>query len=97
MGFFSEHGPLITPPVFGSRPPAYQLSVNANAWALQGKSRVLYVDSPVGVGYSWSEDTSDYNTDDNTTAIRSAAVLDELVLAFSFPNSFDWITLIPNM
>lgn len=38
-------------------------------------ANVIYLDSPSGVGYSYSETPSDYNTDDNKTAVDTTTFL----------------------
>jgi len=60
-GFLYEHGP-------------FQFKENKNAsfilnpYAWNKLANVLYVEAPAGVGMSYSTSTSDYHTDDKTTA-----------------------------
>lgn len=41
-------------------------------------SNIIYLDSPVGVGYSYSRNKSDYKTNDSKTASDSYAFLVEV-------------------
>jgi hypothetical protein len=50
-----------------------QLYANPNAWAKQ--ANVVYLESPAGVGFSYSSDTSDYRTNDDKTALLNAATM----------------------
>lgn len=60
-GLFWEHGPLLTSE-HGNR-------LIRNPWAWSKLANMLYLEAPVGVGYSYSDDVSDYNTlDDQVTA-----------------------------
>lgn len=59
-GMFSEQGPF--------RPNAdLELYVNNYSWV--NRASMLFIEAPAGVGFSFSEHTQDYTTDDNTTAI----------------------------
>ncbi|XP_010678976.2 serine carboxypeptidase-like 20 [Beta vulgaris subsp. vulgaris] len=64
-GFVYEHGPFNfeAAKTEGGLP---KLHINPYSWSKV--SNVIYLDSPAGVGYSYSRDTSDYSTGDIKTA-----------------------------
>jgi len=62
IGFFQEHGPFLIQ-TDGT------LTLNQYSW--NKLANVVYIESPVGVGFSFSDDQSDYNTNDNTTAANN--------------------------
>jgi cathepsin A (carboxypeptidase C) len=59
-GFLYEHGPLLVSEDGNS------LRLNPYAW--NTVANVLYIEAPVGVGYSYSNNPSDYSNDDAGTA-----------------------------
>ncbi|KAL9675659.1 hypothetical protein QQ045_003863 [Rhodiola kirilowii] len=61
-GFVYEHGPFDFDA--GSKLP--KLHLNQYSWSKV--SNILYLDSPAGVGFSYSDDTNDYSTGDLQTA-----------------------------
>ncbi|XP_010527286.1 PREDICTED: serine carboxypeptidase-like 20 isoform X2 [Tarenaya hassleriana] len=71
-GFVYEHGPFNFEPAKtdGSLP---QLRLNPYSWSKV--SNIIYLDSPAGVGFSYSKDESDYSTNDTQTAIDTHAFL----------------------
>lgn len=71
-GFVYEHGPFNfeAAQTKGGLP---KLHLNQHSWSKV--SSVLYVDSPVGVGLSYSKNTTDYIIGDYQTAIDSHAFL----------------------
>ena len=63
-GFFYEHGPFhFDRSAFGKNDSLY-----LNEWAWNKVSNVIYLEAPAGVGYSYSNTSTDYNTNDNKTA-----------------------------
>ncbi|CAL5191954.1 unnamed protein product [Lathyrus oleraceus] len=70
-GFVYEHGPFnFDKPVNGSLP---KLHLNPYSWSKV--SNIIYLDSPVGVGFSYSKNTSQYETGDEKTATDSHTFL----------------------
>ncbi|CAL9086218.1 unnamed protein product [Musa acuminata var. zebrina] len=71
-GFVYEHGPFNfqSGVASGSLP---QLHLNPYSWSKV--SNIIYLDSPAGVGMSYSTDQSDYNTGDLKTASDSHTFL----------------------
>ncbi|KAJ7533564.1 hypothetical protein O6H91_13G054800 [Diphasiastrum complanatum] len=64
-GFVFEHGPFNFIPGNGSKAMP-TLVENPYTWAKA--ANMLYVDSPAGVGFSYSNNTNDYHTGDSKTA-----------------------------
>ena len=64
-GFFYENGPFSFTGNTGSD-GLPELVVNPNSW--NTVSNMLYLESPSGVGFSYSNNPNDYNTNDNMTA-----------------------------
>ncbi|KAJ7533561.1 hypothetical protein O6H91_13G054700 [Diphasiastrum complanatum] len=71
-GFVYEHGPFNFIPGKGSKDMP-TLVRNPYTWAKV--ANMLYVDSPAGVGYSYSNNSDDYSTGDISTASDSHAFL----------------------
>ncbi|CAF2158235.1 unnamed protein product [Brassica rapa subsp. trilocularis] len=71
-GFIYEHGPFNFERTKTKEP---RLHLNPYSWSKV--SNIIYLDSPVGVGYSYSGNKSDYNTNDSKTASDSYAFLVE--------------------
>ncbi|KAL9270607.1 Serine carboxypeptidase-like 20-like protein, partial [Drosera capensis] len=71
-GFVYEHGPFNfrAGKTKGSRPT---LHLNIHSWSKV--SNIIYLDSPVGVGFSYSPNTTDYSTGDLQTASDTHAFL----------------------
>ncbi|KFK39840.1 hypothetical protein AALP_AA3G294800, partial [Arabis alpina] len=71
-GFIYEHGPFNFELTKTNIP---RLHLNRYSWSKV--SNIIYLDSPVGVGYSYSKDKSDYTTNDTKTASDSHTFLIE--------------------
>ncbi|CAL0304580.1 unnamed protein product [Lupinus luteus] len=71
-GFVYEHGPFNfeKPKTKGTLP---KLHLNPYSWSKV--SNIIYLDSPAGVGYSYSKNKSDYKTGDLRTSIDSHTFL----------------------
>jgi hypothetical protein len=67
-GLVYEHGPWRINDTDTSK-----LYRNPDAWARQ--ANVVYLESPAGVGFSYSNDPSDYRTNDDKTALLNAATM----------------------
>ncbi len=55
LGFMTEQGPF--------RPQA-DMTLTENPYAWNKVSNMVYIESPAGVGFSYSENTEDYTTGD---------------------------------
>jgi len=60
MGFFSEHGP------FRPSPDGQNLEMYDYSW--NQIANIIYLEAPIGVGFSYSSDPAEYITNDNKTA-----------------------------
>eukprot|EP01087_Luapelamoeba_hula_P011622 TRINITY_DN3174_c1_g1_i3.p1 TRINITY_DN3174_c1_g1~~TRINITY_DN3174_c1_g1_i3.p1 ORF type:complete len:463 (+),score=51.42 TRINITY_DN3174_c1_g1_i3:205-1593(+) len=60
FGLTAEHGPIVANSKTGGMSPNY--------FAWNRVANILYIDAPAGVGFSYSMNASDYNTNDNKTA-----------------------------
>ncbi|KAF5835512.1 peptidase S10, serine carboxypeptidase [Dunaliella salina] len=71
-GFVYEHGPFLFNYINGGK--GYTLRENPHSW--NKIANMMYLDSPAGVGLSYSNrGTSDYFTNDDTTAADAEAML----------------------
>eukprot|EP01116_Phalansterium_solitarium_P022258 TRINITY_DN7286_c0_g1_i1.p1 TRINITY_DN7286_c0_g1~~TRINITY_DN7286_c0_g1_i1.p1 ORF type:complete len:448 (+),score=153.04 TRINITY_DN7286_c0_g1_i1:166-1509(+) len=61
LGFMTEHGPFQV-----KSDKSLKLEINPNSW--NRVANIIYIEAPAGVGFSYSLNTSDYNTDDDRTA-----------------------------
>jgi serine carboxypeptidase-like clade 2 len=66
-GFFLEHGPF--------RVQADGATLALNPWAWNRDASVIYLESPAGVGFSYSDTTEGLSTNDATTAQDAYAFL----------------------
>jgi len=83
-GFLSENGP------FWVNTDGETLRINPSAWNLI--ANVIYLESPAGVGFSYSETPSDYVTGDYQTAQDSVVFLQQFILMYpQFASSKFWI------
>jgi len=64
-GLFYEHGPWHFASNTGN--PADD-TIIANPYSWNMNSNMIYLEAPAGVGYSYSDNTADYHTNDNKTA-----------------------------
>lgn len=71
-GFIYEHGPFNYRMSDGEE-PSVELVDNPFAW--NKVANMLFLDSPVGVGLSYSHTAEDYNTNDTQTAVDANAFL----------------------
>ncbi|KAK9846351.1 hypothetical protein WJX81_002116 [Elliptochloris bilobata] len=76
-GFVYEHGPFTF-----KLTPDNTVNLTLNPWSWSKVASVLYLDSPAGVGLSYSEVSSDYSTNDTTTARDSYAFLQQFFQLF---------------
>jgi len=72
-GLLYEHGPFLV-----NRDGR---SFTENPWSWNKVSNVLYIESPVGVGFSYSDDNN-YHMNDEKTAIDNANALDHFLQKF---------------
>ncbi|XP_010557747.1 PREDICTED: serine carboxypeptidase-like 20 [Tarenaya hassleriana] len=71
-GFVYEHGPFDFKQV---KPEGGLPHLRLNHYSWSKVSNIIYLDSPVGVGFSYSKNESDYRTNDTQTAIDSHTFL----------------------
>jgi len=84
-GFLSENGPLTV------NTDGATLRLNPNAW--NQIANVIYLESPAGVGFSYSKTPSDYNTGDVQTANDALAFLQQWLTEYpQYQSNPFWIT-----
>jgi len=66
LGFFTEQGPF--------RANA-DMTLSFNEYAWNQVSNMVFIEAPCGVGFSYSEDSDDYKTDDAQTAADNYALI----------------------
>lgn len=81
FGYFAEHGP------FRATQHGSGLEVNPFSW--NTLSHMLYVEIPVGVGFSYSEDETEYYIGDEQTARDNLLVLQTFFARFPHLRSSD--------
>ncbi|KAH7516801.1 serine carboxypeptidase-like 45 [Ziziphus jujuba] len=84
VGAFTENGPF--------RPSGEILVRNEHSW--NGEANMLYLETPIGVGFSYSKDTSSYETvNDKITGIDNLVFLQRWLVKFpQFRNTSLYIT-----
>eukprot|EP01126_Amoeba_proteus_P046918 TRINITY_DN5325_c0_g1_i4.p1 TRINITY_DN5325_c0_g1~~TRINITY_DN5325_c0_g1_i4.p1 ORF type:complete len:446 (-),score=30.57 TRINITY_DN5325_c0_g1_i4:152-1489(-) len=84
VGLLEEHGPYV---------PNEHGGLRANPYSWNRVANVLYIEAPSGVGFSYSDTPSDYNTDDTKTALDNYAFLRLWYEIYpEFKNNRLWIT-----
>eukprot|EP00595_Chromulina_sp_UTEXLB2642_P000706 CAMPEP_0196761294 /NCGR_PEP_ID=MMETSP1095-20130614/470_1 /TAXON_ID=96789 ORGANISM="Chromulina nebulosa, Strain UTEXLB2642" /NCGR_SAMPLE_ID=MMETSP1095 /ASSEMBLY_ACC=CAM_ASM_000446 /LENGTH=376 /DNA_ID=CAMNT_0042110623 /DNA_START=189 /DNA_END=1316 /DNA_ORIENTATION=- len=73
LGFLTEQGPF--------RPNA-DLSLSFNEYAWNKVSNMVFIEQPCGVGFSYSEDSSDYKTGDDQAAIDNYLLIQSFLERF---------------
>eukprot|EP01102_Stenamoeba_stenopodia_P000791 TRINITY_DN1073_c0_g1_i1.p1 TRINITY_DN1073_c0_g1~~TRINITY_DN1073_c0_g1_i1.p1 ORF type:complete len:491 (-),score=101.97 TRINITY_DN1073_c0_g1_i1:72-1496(-) len=85
LGFFTEHGPFIP------NSDGETLSINPYSWNLV--ANMIYLESPSGVGFSYSDTPADYTTGDFQTANDSYTFLLQFFQDFpQFQGNDFWVT-----
>lgn len=79
LGMLSENGP------FHADPSGSQVSLNPYSW--NKLANVLYLEAPAGVGFSFSDDKSDYTTGDQKTADDNYKALQQFFARYPHMNS----------
>ena len=74
-GFIYEHGPFRTDPTDPTKLVRF-----AHTWVQH--AHMLYLEAPAGVGFSYSTDAADYQTNDDQTASDSAEGMQAFFTAF---------------
>lgn len=77
-GFVYEHGPFF----FNNGPMGAQQNLTLNPYSWTKVANMIYLDSPCGVGLSYSTNPNDYNTNDKVTARDSHNFLLNFFTAF---------------
>eukprot|EP01116_Phalansterium_solitarium_P018029 TRINITY_DN4614_c0_g1_i1.p1 TRINITY_DN4614_c0_g1~~TRINITY_DN4614_c0_g1_i1.p1 ORF type:complete len:496 (-),score=62.01 TRINITY_DN4614_c0_g1_i1:61-1443(-) len=76
IGFLTEHGPFRPDP----KDNGTSLVENPHSWNLV--ANVMYLEAPAGVGFSYSNNTNDYNTGDQQTAADNYQALLQFFLRY---------------
>ena len=74
-GLVYEHGPFRFDPADPSKLVRFNYT-----WAK--RANVLYIEAPVGVGFSYSDDPADYNVTDDTTAQDNLHAIEQFYRLF---------------
>eukprot|EP01083_Nonionella_stella_P007795 22426_1 len=72
-GMFTEQGPFR---------PKQDLSLFVNNYSWVNVANMLFIEAPAGVGFSFSDETADYKTGDNQTAIDNYHLIQGWLTAF---------------
>lgn len=80
IGFMTEQGPF--------RPNA-DMSLSLNEYAWNGVSNMVFIESPAGVGFSYSDDKADLTTGDAQTASDNFFLIQEFMKRFPEYSSND--------
>ena len=68
-------------------------AVGTNPFSWNRLANVIFVEQPVGVGYSYAADAGGYQTDDNQTAIENLRFLEGWMAEFpQYRNNDLWLT-----
>lgn len=81
LGMFTEHGPFR---------PLSNLTLRVQPWSWVNIANMIYIEAPAGVGFSFSDDTADYTTDDNKTAVDNYHFIQGWLEKFSNYKSNDF-------
>ena len=73
IGFMTEQGPF---------KPTADLSLVENEYAWNKVSNMVFIESPAGVGFSYSDDKVDYTTGDSQTAIDNYNLIQAFLARF---------------
>jgi len=66
LGFFTEQGPF---------QPNADMSLSFNEFAWNQVANMVFIESPCGVGFSYSDNSADYEADDASTAADNYALI----------------------
>ena len=87
IGLLTEHGPVRMAAAGSSA------DLEINGWSWSRLANVLYIEAPAGVGFSYSNTSSDYNTNNELTAQDNYVFLQNWSQLFpEFSNSPLWLT-----
>jgi len=82
IGFFTEHGP------FQVKPDGKTLEANNMTW--NKLANIMYIEAPAGVGFSYSNDHSDYHVGDWRTADDNYKAILQFLARFPHLNQSDF-------
>src|SRR3989338_5297672 len=87
IGLTTEHGPFRMAPANSAN------SLEINGWSWDRLGSVLYIESPMGVGFSYSTDPSDFNTNNEKTTSDTYSFLEKWFSLFpEYSNSPIWLS-----
>lgn len=73
LGFLTEQGPFR---------PNKDMTLSLNDYAWNKISNMVFIESPCGVGFSYSDDEDDYKMDDEITAADNYALIQAFLTRF---------------